>query len=115
MRIVVPKNANNQLIDLTGCTVTFLGRPVGTRTAPPPIVRPIENYATETVSGVGDVIAVYIHFTAADTKAVAVPSSSEYTQMEGELEVVDSDGEVLTIPSLGYITWFIRDDIGDGV
>lgn len=113
MRIPIPVNDAGQLIDLSGCTVTFLGRIAGTRTYPPPIIRAIASHAQETDAG-EPVIAVYVHLTTADTKAVSVPSGEVYAQMEGELEVVDGSGDVLTVPTLDYLTWWIRDDIGDG-
>ena len=111
MRIAIPPNSDGQLIDLTDCTVTFLGRPVGARTTPPPIVRPIQSFASETEDGVG-VVAVYVHFETTDTKAVSVGASQTYQEMEGELEIADANNDVLTIPSEGYLTWYIRDDIG---
>lgn len=114
MRIVVPANSDGQLIDLTGCTVTFLGRVAGTQTTPPPISRAIQSFAQETEDD-ASVIAVYVALTTTDTKAVYVGSDDVYAEMEGELEVIDADGKVLTVPTLGYLKWWIRDDIGDGV
>jgi len=113
MRIPIPANSANELLDLAGCTVTFLGRKHGTNTYPPPIIRLIESYAQETEDG-EDVIAVYVHLTDDDTKAISVANGQTYTEMEGELEIVDGNGDVLTVPSLSYIEWYIRDDIGDG-
>jgi hypothetical protein len=135
MRVCVPANSQGQLLDLDGCTVTFLGRPKGNRAVPPPIVREMESFQQETADAddvaalnayysrvgasqrveLGDaLIAAYIHFEEADTKQVTVPGSQTYTEMEGELEIVDGDDETLTTPSLDYIKWYIRDDIGDG-
>lgn len=114
MRILIPANSAQQLIDLTGCTVTFLGRIAGTRNYPPPIVRRIDHFAQETVDG-NLVVVVYVRFTTTDTKAVAVPTGETYAAMQGELEIVSATGDVLTIPSLGYLVWWIRDDVGDGV
>ncbi len=112
MRIPIAVNSQGQLVDLDGCTVTFLGRIYGTRTYPPPIIRPIESYAQETEDG-DSVIAVYVHLTTTDTSGIKVPSNADYVQMQGELEIIDADGEVLTIPSIGYLSWWIRDDVGD--
>ena len=127
MRIPIPANSAGQLLDLAGCTVTFLGRVKDTRTFPPPIVRPIESYAEETatatdaaVLGITEddpIIAVYVHLEATDTEGIAVPTTADFVEMEGELEIVDGDGEVLTIPNdpeTPYLKWWVRDDIGDG-
>lgn len=113
MRIAIPANDDGQLIDLTGCTVTFLGRPAGSRTTPPPVIRPIQSFAQEADNGV-PVVAVYVALTPTDTKAVTVAVTETYVEMEGELEVIDASLNVLTIPTLGYLKWWIRDDIGDG-
>lgn len=113
MRIVVPANSAGQLIDLTGCTVTFLGRPLGSRILPPPVVRPIQSFAQESVDGT-EAICVYVALEPNDTRALAVPVNQSYVEMQGELEVVDAAGGVLTIPTLGYMRWWVRDDIGDG-
>lgn len=120
MRIPIPANSAGQLLDLADCHVTFLGRVKGKRDTPPPIIRPIDSYASETHDfgdGAVPVIAVYVRFTTTDTK---VPTGKDdYVEMEGEVEIVDLVSEapivnVLTIPSLGYLRWWIRDDIGDG-
>lgn len=113
MRIVVPANSAGQLIDLTGCTVTFLGRPLSSRVLPPPVVRPIQSFAQETVDGAA-AIAVYVALAPTDTRLLAIPTGESYVEMQGELEVVDAAGGVLTIPTLGYMRWWVRDDIGDG-
>jgi hypothetical protein len=110
MRIPIPPNSAGELIDLTGCTVTFLGRVKGDRSVPPPIIRPIERFARE-----GDVVAVYVKHDPAQTKLVST-GKSDYLEMEGELEVKDASNDKLTITGAGvpYMKWWIRDDIGDG-
>lgn len=128
MRVVIPPNSAGELIDLTGCTVTFLGRINGTRTYPSPIIRPIESYQSELATendaadfdslDVGDdIVAVYVHLTTDDTKAIAVPVGANYVKMDGELEIISGD-DTLTVPNdiatVPYIKWWIRDDIGDG-
>lgn len=107
MQITVPRNSVGELVDLTGCTVVFLGRKTGTNSQPA-IVQPIESFEV-----VNDEVVVFVHFTAAQTRSVLVPPGETYAEMQGELEITDADGEVLTVPTENYIPWFIRDDIGD--
>jgi hypothetical protein len=100
MRVTLPRNNADELIDLTGCSVTFLGRPVGSSINPPPIVRLIDSYQ---VVGTGEdaAVVVSVKLTSDDTKKISVKSGETYQEMQGELEIVDTDDEVLTVPTDG--------------
>lgn len=114
MRVVIPPNSAGQLVDLAGCDVVFHGRPVGVYTSPPQIIRPIQSFAVEVEDGV-NVVAAYVKFAATDTATVEMTPGDPYRDMQGELEIVNpTTSDVLTVPTTGYLTWFIRDDIGDG-
>ena len=127
MRIPIPAR-DGQLIDLTGCTVTFLGRVRGDRSVPPPVVRPVESHAVEQATAEDaaafdieegdDIVAVYVKLETDDTKGVSTPRGQDFAEMSGELEVLTAEGDTLTIaarnPDNPYLTWWVRDDIGDG-
>ena len=124
MPIHMPPNAAGELIDLTNVkSITFLGRRANERTNPPPIRRAVESHAIEDIDGVNTVVC-YVHFLASDTKAIPVPAGAMYVEMQGEVKIVDQDDEVYTVFGVdppndttvlpSALSWWIRDDLGDG-